>query len=363
MGATTGGMSEPDAGDLPQATDSLPAAGGVDAPEVAGQTVPTNADEWAQAIDGMDSEQLAALLSAPAASLPPVPDVPAETVPDAVVPDAEKPAGDIPPAEPASALDHPASPSRIRLTGLSEEQRQRVVDMVDALKSGKAPVETSTAAVVVPPADSPAESAPAVPVVPAVPEVLPAIAELEGRVAATSAALEQARADFDTMEVSRLTLELVDLKGDLRDAKAVSRAESARAAESASAYDARFDANVASLLAEFPDLGNEESAICVRLNELRDLQTVRDPGAQDSPDFIVALARQAAADVSARPATQVSAGTAIPRHRPVGVVGTGGTVSAGMSRVEAERSFDRTLAGMTEEQQREFLSQVLPIPA
>ena len=347
------------AGVQPQASN--PDQGGVDAPEVV-VSGPKSLEEWDKALDEMTADQISALVSTPAASLPP-----AGEIAEVIAPAAPEPAAAPPQAEPSVALESPKGPpSRVRLNGVPAEAASRVTQYLDAIRSGKSPEEAS--AIFAPPASQtpiPADSPPtlAAPVAapPASVTPPPAVTEIETRIAAATQDLEDAKASYDAVEISNHTLALVRLEIELDRAKVAASQEQIQLGN----YDRIFDATVSDLVETNPDLANEASPLSLRLEELRDLESVRNPGFDDDPAFLVRLVERAKADVTGQPVNLQPQNPAVQRHRPlVGAVAPAGTtVSRAMTKEEAESQFDAHLARMTPDEQSEFLMNTLNIPA
>lgn len=333
--------------------------------------VPRSVEEMEQSIENMDDEALNRILFAqpgqPAKQdgtddgeeeeieTPPV--IP----PGSHAEHAATPPGDNP------ALDKPGadkSPRRLYFPKeVPAEERQKLIEYTKALADGEVPGEAAmrifgTAAA---PISQEQSSTPATPPASEAPPVLPPVlAEIDQRIADLNQRIEQAEADFDGIEAAKLTRQLTDAK--LERQQAVFDAE--RAAVQTASYDQKFETNCETLRQEFPDLNDPNSALSVRLEELRDLADIRNPGHDADPDFIVSLARQAAADVSAKPAPAPAARPTPPavKHRPVGAVPSGGApVARGIASASPE-TFERMVSGMSDEEQAAFLAQVVPMP-
>lgn len=352
------------AGVQPQGIDPSSLPGGVQAPDPA--PVPQNDQEWEAALDNLDSEQLGALLTAPPASQP----APQQEAPPTVnaTPD-DQDQEDIEPApapaqQPSAALDRPGAPARIRLNGIPEDQASKVAQYVEAIRSGKSPEEA--AAILAPPAPAAVPASTQAPVDPTAPAAArpdpvapPEVDAALARVTEAEDALKAAKATYDAVEISDATLALIDAKAELAAAKDEARRQQA----GAESYNQQFDQHVASLRQSFPELDDENSPISVRLDELRDLESLRNPGFDNDPAFILRLAAKAAQDVGARTA----ANTPIPQPNPTakaqGRVTPGGApVAKAMTKEAAERQFDQVLDRMSDEERQEFLANILPIP-
>lgn len=351
------------AGAQPQGTNPESLPGGVQAPDPA--PVPQNEQEWEAALDNLDSEQLGALLAAPPASQPaPQQEAPpVNATPDEPDDEEEEPAP-APAPEPSAALDRPGAPARIRLNGIPGDQASKVAQYVDAIRSGKSPEEA--AAILAPPAPAAvpaAEQAPSEPPAPAAarpePVAPPEVDAAQARVTEAEKALAAAKATYDAVEISDATLALIDAKNELSAAKEEARRQEAESER----YTQQFDQHVASLRQSFPELDDENSPISVRLIELRDLESVRNPGFDNDPAFILRLAAKAAQDVGARTAANTPIPQPAPAPKAQGRVTPGGApVAKAMTKEAAERQFDQVLDRMSDEERQAFLADILPIP-
>lgn len=351
------------AGVQPQGTDPEGLPGGVQAPDPA--PVPQSEQEWEAALDNLDSEQLGALLAAPPVSQPASQQEappPVNATPDDEIEEEEEQAP-APAPQPSAALDRPGAPARIRLNGIPEEQASKVAQYVEAIRSGKSPEEA--AAILAPPAPAAvpaAEQAQVDPPAPAArPELVapPEVDAAQARVTEAEKALEAAKATYDAVEISDATLALIDAKNELSAAKEEARRQEAESER----YTQQFDQHVASLRQSFPELDDETSPISVRLLELRDLESVRNPGFDNDPAFILRLAAKAAQDVGARAAANTPIPQPSPTARPQGRVTPGGApVAKAMTKEAAERQFDQVLDRMSDEEKQDFLAKILPIP-
>jgi hypothetical protein len=352
------------AGVQPQGTDTESLPGGVQAPDLA--PVPQSEDEWESALDSMDSDTLGALLSAPPATQPAAQneDPPIVNATPADEEEEEEEQASAPAPQTSAALAHPGAPARIRLNGIPEEQASKVAQYVDAIRSGKSPEEA--AAILAPPApaavpapeQAPA-AAPATQTARPEPVAPPEVDAARARVTEAEEALAAAKLTYDAAEISDRTIALIDAKAELKDAEHAARQEQVNAAS----YNQQFDQHVASLRQSFPELDDENSPIAVRLDELRDLESVRNPGFDQDPAFILRLAAKAAQDVGARTA----ANTPIPQPgrtaKPQGRVTPGGQpVAKAMTKEDANRQFDQVLDRMSDEEKQDFLANILPIP-
>lgn len=357
------------AGVQPQGTDPESLPGGVQAPDPA--PVPQSEQEWEAALDNLDSEQLGALLAAPPVSQPASQQEappPVNATPDDEIEEEEEQAP-APAPQPSAALDRPGAPARIRLNGIPEEQASKVAQYVEAIRSGKSPEEA--AAILAPPAPAAvpaAEQAQVDPPAPvARPELVapPEVDAAQARVTEAEEALKAAKATYDAVEISDATLALIDAKNELAAAKDQARQQQAEADR----YNQEFERHVTSLCQSFPELDenspsyNPNSPLAARLEELRDLESVRNPGFDNDPAFILRLAAKAAQDVGARTA----ANTPIPQPNPTakaqGRVTPGGApVAKAMTKEAAERQFDQVLDRMSDEERQAFLANILPIP-
>jgi hypothetical protein len=355
----------PLAGDPPQeAPTDLP--GGVQAPETSSK--PQTPEEWDNALDDLDGDALAAILTpGQAPESAPEKEKPEPEVIEAPEPEIEPEPEPVATPAPAPALDTPgAPPTRIRLNGLPPDQQTKVADYVKAIREGKSPEEA--AAILAPPAptpSAPAAETPAKVEAPArvePPEPSQAIGGIDARIATTREKLKTAREGYDAVAISELTEQLTDLKIERADVvRRENLAEAARAH-----YTTQFESHVANLRAAHPELDDENSAMSIRLEELRDLESVRNPGFDRDPAFILKLAARAAQDTQGKaaavPAPEIPQPQ--PRTRPVGAVPPGSPpVSKTMTKEEAERDFDQHMAGMSEEEQAAFLADILPYPA
>lgn len=246
--------------------------------------------------------------------------------------------GETPPDDLDENTPPGAAPNRLRLRGLSEENRQFVADLVEGLKAGKSLEEMISQ-------DSPWEPQHDDSVeaheelgMRATESAGQEVQRLQDRIVELRAERREAKSEFDEARVLDLTEEIEAVQLDLwrAEQRVPNAGPAAKAAREA--YEQQFHATVADLLDRHPELDDEKSPLARRVSEKRAFIEAMQPDALDDPRFLLALVDQAAREVGQHRSTPIAPSKA---SRVVGAVVSGQVAPTGALSAEQVRGLIR----------------------